>query len=55
MRERENLSAAHIELRLSVKTWDVSIFSFGEEELVVPLIATPNVDNANRRQEKDKN
>ncbi len=29
-------------------------FSFGGERLVVPLIATPNVDNANRRQEKSK-
>jgi hypothetical protein len=28
--------------------------SFGKEKLVVPLIVTPNVNNANRRQEKDK-
>jgi hypothetical protein len=28
--------------------------SFGEEKLVVPLIATPNVDNANRSQKKGK-
>jgi hypothetical protein len=30
-------------------------FSFGEEKLVAPLIATPNVDNANRRPERKKN
>jgi hypothetical protein len=29
-------------------------FSFGEETLVAPLIATPNLDNANRRQKKGK-
>jgi hypothetical protein len=29
-------------------------FLGGEEKLVVPLIATPDVDNANRRQEKGK-
>jgi hypothetical protein len=29
-------------------------FSFGEEKLVAPLIATPNVDNANRRQKREK-
>jgi hypothetical protein len=29
-------------------------FSFGEEKLVAPLIAIPNVDNANRREEKGK-
>ncbi len=27
-------------------------FSFGKEKLVAPLIAIPNVDKANRRQEK---
>jgi hypothetical protein len=32
-------------------TWD---FPFGEEKPVAPLIAIPNVDKANRRQEKDK-
>jgi hypothetical protein len=30
------------------------VSSFGEEKLVVPLIATPDVDNANRRQEEGK-
>ena len=29
-------------------------FPFGEEKLVAPLIAVPNVDKANRRQEKGK-
>jgi hypothetical protein len=29
-------------------------FSLGEENLVAPLIATPNVDNANNSQEKGK-
>ncbi len=29
-------------------------FSFGEEKLIAPSIASPNVDNANCRQEKDK-
>jgi hypothetical protein len=29
-------------------------FSFEEAKLVAPLIATPNVDNANGRQEKSK-
>jgi len=29
-------------------------FSFGKEKLVAPLIAIPNVDKANRRQEKGK-
>jgi hypothetical protein len=29
-------------------------FSFGGEKLVAPLIATPNVDNANRIQKKGK-
>jgi hypothetical protein len=29
-------------------------FPFGEEKLVAPLIAIPNVDRANRRQEKGK-
>ena len=29
-------------------------FPFGEEKLVAPLIAIPNVDKANRRQEKGK-
>jgi hypothetical protein len=29
-------------------------FSFGEEKLVAPLIATPSVDNTNKRQEKGK-
>ncbi len=28
-------------------------FPFGEEKLVAPLIAIPNVDNANRRQEEN--
>jgi hypothetical protein len=32
----------------------VLIFPFGEEILVAPLIAIPNVDKANRRQEKGK-
>jgi hypothetical protein len=32
----------------------IVLFSFGEEKLVAPLIATPNVDNANRRQKKGK-
>jgi hypothetical protein len=36
------------------KKWTFLVFSFGEEKLVVPLIATPDVDNANRRQEKGK-
>jgi hypothetical protein len=30
------------------------IFLFGEEKLIAPLIAIPNVDKANRRQEKGK-
>jgi hypothetical protein len=30
----------------------LTIFPFGEEELVAPLIAIPNVDKANRSQEK---
>jgi hypothetical protein len=30
------------------------MFPFGEEKLVACLIATPNVDNANRRQKKGK-
>ncbi len=29
-------------------------FPFGEEKLVAPLIAVPNVDRANQRQEKGK-
>ncbi len=29
-------------------------FSFGKEKLVAPLIAIPNVDKANRTQEKGK-
>ena len=29
-------------------------FPFGKEKLVAPLIAIPNVDKANRRQEKGK-
>jgi hypothetical protein len=29
-------------------------FSFGEEKLIAPLIATPNEDNANRRQKNGK-
>jgi hypothetical protein len=29
-------------------------FCFGEEKLIAPLIATPYVDNANRRQKKGK-
>jgi hypothetical protein len=29
-------------------------FCFGEEKLVAPLIATPNVDNASRRQKRQK-
>jgi hypothetical protein len=29
-------------------------FSFGEEKLIVPLIATPIVENANRRQKKSQ-
>jgi hypothetical protein len=37
-----------------VHTYGYLRFSFGEEELVAPLIATPNVDNANRRQKKGK-
>jgi hypothetical protein len=32
----------------------VIIFLFEEEKLFVPLIAIPNVDKANRRQEKGK-
>jgi hypothetical protein len=31
-----------------------SSFPFGKEKLVAPLIAIPNVDKANRRQEKGK-
>jgi hypothetical protein len=31
-----------------------AIFLIGEEKLVAPLIAVPNVDKANRRQEKGK-
>ncbi len=30
------------------------LFLIGEEKLVAPLIAVPNVDKANRRQEKGK-
>jgi hypothetical protein len=30
------------------------IFLFGEEKLIAPLIAIPNVDKANGRQEKGK-
>ncbi len=41
----------HIE---GVKNCQKNIFSFGEEKLVAPLIATPNVDNANRRKKKGK-
>ncbi len=37
-----------------VCTYGYPGFSFGEEKLVAPLIATPNVDNANRRQKKGK-
>ena len=29
-----------------------AIFLIGEEKLIAPLIAVPNVDKANRRQEK---
>jgi hypothetical protein len=29
-------------------------FPFGEEKLVAPLVAIPNVDRANQRQEKGK-
>jgi hypothetical protein len=29
-------------------------FSFGEVKLIAPLIATPNVDDTNRRQKKGK-
>jgi hypothetical protein len=32
----------------------ILVFPFGEEKLVAPLIAIPNVDKANRRQEKGK-
>jgi hypothetical protein len=32
----------------------VCFFPFGEEKLVAPLIAIPNVEKANRRQEKGK-
>jgi hypothetical protein len=44
-------SSVHIE---GVKNCQKNIFSVGEEKLVAPLIATPNVDNANRRQRKAK-
>jgi hypothetical protein len=37
-----------------VCTYGYLRFSFGEEKLVAPLIATPNVDNANRRQKNGK-
>ncbi len=30
------------------------MYSFGKEKLVAPLIAIPNVDKANGRQEKGK-
>jgi hypothetical protein len=33
---------------------NLAMFSFGEEKLVAPLISTPNVNNANRRQKKGK-
>jgi hypothetical protein len=33
---------------------DIGAFPFGEEKLVAPLIAIPNVDRANQRQEKGK-
>jgi hypothetical protein len=42
------------EILLSEATLILRVFSFGEEKHVVPLIAAPNVDNANRRQEKGK-
>ncbi len=34
--------------------WDRAFFPFGEEKLVAPLIAIPNVDRANQRQGKGK-
>jgi hypothetical protein len=34
--------------------YQIPAISFGGEKLVAPLIVTPNVDNANRRQEKGK-
>jgi hypothetical protein len=34
--------------------WLPANFPFGEEKLFAPLIAIPNVDKANRRQEKGK-
>ncbi len=34
--------------------WICLFFPFGEEKLVAPLIAIPNVDKANRRQEEGK-
>jgi hypothetical protein len=37
-----------------VCTYGYQQFSFGEKNLVAPLIATPNVNNANRRQKKGK-
>jgi hypothetical protein len=37
-----------------VRTIGYLQFSFGKEKLVAPLIAMPNVDKANRRQEKGK-
>jgi hypothetical protein len=37
---------------LLVCTFGYLQFSFWEEKLIAPLIATPNVDNANRRQKK---
>jgi hypothetical protein len=33
----------------------IVVFLFGEEKLVAPLIALPNVDFAIRRQKKGKN
>ena len=43
--------AKNRELVAGQKKWR---FPFGEEKLVAPLIAVPNVDKANRRQEKGK-
>ncbi len=36
------------------KKKEKAFFPFGEEKLIAPLIAIPNVDKANRRQEKGK-
>ncbi len=48
----KSMNSSAKSMNSSAKIYEFIYFPFGEEKLIAPLIATPNVDRANQRQEK---